>query len=93
MDSGLSGKIASNVSEKIHNISKRNQVIAITHSHQVASKDNKQWKIEKIIKGEEMTSQITELNNETRVNEIASLISGAKITDTAKKVALDLLKN
>ena len=40
-----------------------------------------------------MTSQITELNNETRVNEIASLISGAKITDTAKKVAIDLLKN
>ena len=93
VDSGLSGKIASNISEKIHNISKRNQVIAITHSPQVASKAHKHWKIEKIIKGEEMTSQITELNNETRVNEIASLISGAKITDTAKKVALDLLKN
>ncbi len=93
VDSGLSGKIASNVSEKIYNISKRNQVIAITHSPQVASKAHKHWKIEKIIKGEEMTSQITELNNETRVNEIASLISGAKITDTAKKVALDLLKN
>ena len=93
VDSGLSGKIASNISEKIHNISKKNQVIAITHSPQVASKAHKHWKIEKIIKGDEMTSQITELNNETRVNEIASLISGAKITDTAKKVALDLLKN
>ena len=93
VDSGLSGKIASNISEKIHNISKRNQVIAITHSPQVASKAHKHWKIEKIIKGDEMTSQITELNSETRVNEIASLISGAKITDTAKKVALDLLKN
>jgi len=93
VDSGLSGKIASNISEKIHNISKRNQVIAITHSPQVASKAHKHWKIEKIIKGDEMTSQITELNKETRVNEIASLISGDKITDTAKKVALDLLKN
>ena len=93
VDSGLSGKIASNISEKIHNISKKNQVIAITHSPQVASKAHKHWKIEKIIKGDEMTSQITELNSETRVNEIASLISGAKITDTAKKVALDLLKN
>jgi len=93
VDSGLSGKIASNVSEKIHNISKRNQVIAITHSPQVASKAHKHWKIEKIIKGDEMTSQISELNNETRINEIASLISGTKVTDTAKKVALDLLKN
>tara|TARA_B100000989_G_scaffold192891_1_gene145522 strand:- start:932 stop:2578 length:1647 start_codon:yes stop_codon:yes gene_type:complete len=93
VDSGLSGKIASNVSEKIHGISKSNQVIAITHSPQVASKANKHWKIEKIIEGDEMTSQIIELNDESRVNEIAGLISGAKITDTAKKVALDLLKN
>ena len=93
VDSGLSGKIASNVSEKISNISKKNQVIAITHSPQVASKANKHWKIEKIIKNDEMTSQIIELNDESRVNEIASLISGAKITDTAKKVALDLLQN
>ena len=93
VDSGLSGKIASNVSEKINNISKKNQVIAITHSPQVASKANKHWKIEKVIKNDEMTSQIIELNDQERVNEIASLISGAKITETAKKVASDLLQN
>ncbi len=93
VDSGLSGKIASNVSEKINNISKKNQVIAITHSPQVASKAHKHWKIEKIIKNDEMTSQIIELNDESRVNEIASLISGDKITETAKKVASDLLQN
>ena len=93
VDSGLSGKIASNVSEKINNISKKNQVIAITHSPQVASKANKHWKIEKVIKNDEMTSEIFELNDESRVNEIASLISGAKITETAKKVASDLLQN
>ncbi len=93
VDSGLSGKIASNVSEKINNISKKNQVIAITHSPQVASKAHKHWKIEKIIKDDEMTSQIIELNGESRVNEIASLISGTKITETAKKVAVDLLQN
>ena len=91
VDSGLSGKIASNVSEKIHSISKKNQVIAITHSPQVASKAHKHWKILKIIKDDKMTSQIIELDDETRVDEIAGLISGAKITDTAKKVALDLL--
>ena len=93
VDSGLSGKIASNVSEKINDISKKNQVIAITHSPQVASKAHKHWKIEKIIKNDEMTSQIIELNDESRVNEIASLISGNKITETAKKVASDLLQN
>ena len=40
-----------------------------------------------------MTSQIIELNDETRINEIASLISGTKITETAKKVASDLLQS
>ena len=40
-----------------------------------------------------MTSQIIELNDESRVDEIASLISGTKITETAKKVASDLLRN
>ncbi len=93
VDSGLSGKIASNVSEKIKNIAKKNQVIAITHSPQVASKANKHWKIQKIIKNNEMSSHIIELNGETRIDEIASLISGTKITETAKKVASDLLQN
>ena len=93
VDSGLSGKIASNVSEKINSISKKNQVIAITHSPQVASKADKHWKIEKVIKNDVMTSQIFELNDESRVNEIASLISGTKVTETAKKVASDLLQN
>ncbi len=93
VDSGLSGKIASNVSEKINNISKKNQVIAITHSPQVASKADKHWKIEKVIENDVMTSQVLELNNESRINEIASLISGTKVTETAKKVASDLLQN
>ena len=93
VDSGLSGKIASNVSEKINNISKKNQVIAITHSPQVASKAHKHWKIEKVIKNDQMTSKIIELKDQSRVDEIASLISGTKITETAKKVASDLLQN
>ena len=40
-----------------------------------------------------MTSQIIELKDQSRVDEIASLISGTKITETAKKVASDLLQN
>ena len=40
-----------------------------------------------------MTSHIVELNEESRIYEIASLISGKKITETAKKVASDLLQN
>ena len=92
VDSGLSGKIASNVSDKIMKLSKNNQIIAITHSAQVASKADKHWKIFKEIKGENLESKLIELTDKDRVLEIATLISGAKITDESKKVAYNLLK-
>jgi DNA repair protein RecN (Recombination protein N) len=92
VDSGLSGKIASNVSEKIMKLSKNNQVIAITHSAQVASKADKHWKIFKEIKGENLESKLIELSDKDRILEIATLISGAKITEESKKVASNLLK-
>ena len=92
VDSGLSGKIASNVSEKIMKLSKNNQIIAITHSAQVASKADKHWKIFKEIKGENLESKLIELSDKERILEIATLISGAKITDESKKVASNLLK-
>ena len=93
VDSGLSGRIATNVSEKIVKISKNNQIIAITHSAQVASKADKHWKILKEINGENLESKLIPLSEEDRVQEIASLISGSKITDESKKVAYDLIKN
>ena len=92
VDSGLSGKIASNVSEKIMKLSKNNQIIAITHSAQVASKADKHWKIFNEIKGENLESKLIELSDKDRIIEIATLISGAKITDESKKVASNLLK-
>tara|TARA_B100001059_G_C17402570_1_gene364507 strand:- start:125 stop:571 length:447 start_codon:yes stop_codon:yes gene_type:complete len=91
VDSGLSGKIASNVSGKILKLSKNNQIIAITHSAQVASKANKHWKIEKKLDKNDMESFITNLDENGRVNEIATLISGSKITEESKKVARDLM--
>ena len=91
VDSGLSGKIASNVSGKILKLSKNNQIIAITHSAQVASKANKHWKIEKKLEKNNMESFITNLDENGRINEIATLISGSKITEESKKVARDLI--
>ncbi len=91
VDSGLSGKIASNVSDKILKLSKNNQIIAITHSAQVASRANKHWKIEKKLENDEMISSINELDNNERIYEIATLISGSNVTDESKMVAKDLI--
>ena len=91
VDSGLSGRIAENVANKILELSKNNQVIAITHSAQVASKAEKHWKISKNLNKDSLESSILELDIQERINEIASLISGNKITAEAKKVASDLM--
>ena len=91
VDSGLSGRIATNVSDKILKLSKNNQIIAITHSAQVASKANNHWKIEKKLNKNDMESFITNLDENGRINEIAILIGGSKITEESKKVARDLI--
>ena len=91
VDSGLSGKIASNVSDKILKLSNDNQIIAITHSAQVASKANKHWKIEKKLDKNDMESFITNLDEKGRILEIATLISGSNITEESKEVAKNLI--
>ncbi len=91
VDSGLSGKIASNVSDKILKLSDNNQIIAITHSAQVASRAHKHWKIEKKLDKDNMESFITSLDEDGRILEIATLISGSKITEESKKVAKELI--
>lgn len=91
VDSGLSGRVAENVANKILELSKKNQVISITHSAQVASKAQKHWKISKNLNNDFLESSISELNHQERIHEIASLISGNKITEEAKKVASDLM--
>ena len=55
------------------------------------NKANKHWKIEKKLDNNNMESFITNLNENDRINEIASLISGSKITEESKKVAVDLI--
>ena len=93
VDSGLSGKIADNVSKRIYELSKSNQIIAITHSAQVASKADSHWKIEKNIKNDDMQSNISLLNDQGRILEIANLISGSKVTAETKIVAQNLINH
>jgi len=70
-----------------------NKIHAFTNVDIYLNHQEKLKKATLIIKNDEMTSQIIELSNVSRVDEIASLISGTKITETARKVALDLLQN
>tara|TARA_B100001564_G_scaffold114142_1_gene94912 strand:- start:288 stop:1925 length:1638 start_codon:yes stop_codon:yes gene_type:complete len=91
IDSGVSGEIASLMGNMMQNISKSNQVIVISHLPQIASKAKTHLKVSKQVIDNKTISTVHKLSNEDRVEEIAKLLSGKNITDSAMKNALDLL--
>ncbi|SDB08711.1 DNA repair protein RecN [Eubacterium oxidoreducens] len=82
IDTGISGRTAQMVSEKLKQIAKTHQVICITHLPQIASRADAHFLIEKQIKNANTLTQITPLSEEESVMELARMLGGAKITDT-----------
>lgn len=90
IDTGISGRTAQMVSEKLKEISKSHQVICITHLPQIASMADSHYLIEKtVIEGKTVT-QIGELEEEKSVEEIARMLGGAKITETVIESAREM---
>ncbi len=91
IDSGVSGEIANLMGEMMKKIGEQKQIIAITHLPQIAAKGNQHYLIYKEIKEGITNTLIKELKTEERVNELAKLLSGEKITAIAIKNAGELL--
>ena len=93
IDSGTSGEIANSIGDLMNKMGETIQVLAITHLPQVAAKGMNHFKV---IKSENVDNNIKtdiyELDNENRIEEIAGMISGKEITDSALKQAEELLK-
>lgn len=80
IDTGISGRTAQKVSEKMAVIGKHHQVLCITHLPQIAAMADTHFEIEKHVRGSETTTQIHPLNEEDSVRELARLLGGAEIT-------------
>ena len=91
VDAGVSGPTAEKVGRKLKSIAKGQQVICITHLPQVASFGDAHFYIQKAQAKKGMQTEVIELTSESRVNEIARLISGEKITQTSLAHAKQLL--
>lgn len=91
IDTGVSGEIAHKIGNIMEDMAKNMQVIAITHLPQIASKGKTHLKVYKKDKGEVTHSSIKELSKDERVEEIAHMLSGDKITDVALQNAKSLL--
>ncbi len=93
VDTGVSGETAERVGRKLKSMAKHQQVICVTHLPQVAAFGDAHFSIRKIPQGEGVTMQIRELNQKSRVLEIARLISGEKITRSSREHAEQLLRH
>lgn len=91
VDSGVSGSVARAVGEKLRAIAEDSQVICITHLPQVASLANAHFLVEKNSSGARTVSRIRELTGEERVEEIARMLAGFKITAASRASARELL--
>ena len=93
IDTGVSGSTAKKIAEKMYQISKRIQVLCITHLPQVAAKGDNHKKIYKILNDGRTQTQIEDLSFDKRVEEIAVMLSGDRVSLYALEHAKELLQN
>ncbi len=92
IDTGVSGKVAEEMGNVMREMSENMQLIVISHLAQVAAKGDQNYKVLKQDISGKTQSTIVALNDEEKLQEIAQLLSGSKITDAALKQAKELMK-
>jgi DNA repair protein RecN (Recombination protein N) len=91
IDVGVSGRIARKVGETLRDLSTREQVLAITHLPQIAGLADAHYAVEKVEQDGRTVSRLRKLTDDERVREVAKLLSGETITDSALESARDLI--
>ena len=93
IDTGVSGRIAEEMGKLMQEMANDLQLIVITHLAQVAAKGNENYKVVKYDENGITKTTIVKLSDEEKLNEIAQLISGSKITDAAISQAKELINH
>ena len=92
VDTGVSGRVAQAIAQKIHKIGSNGQVLAISHLPQVIAIADYQFFIEKISDERSTVSKVRLLDMDERVEEIAKMLAGENVTDAALTQARELLR-
>lgn len=90
IDSGISGRTAQMVSEKMNVLGKSHQIICITHLPQIAAMADSHFLIEKSVENQATVSKIHKLTDEESVEELARMLGGVEITDTVLENAREM---
>ena len=90
IDTGISGRTAQRVAEKMARLSRNHQILCITHLPQIAAMADKHYLIDKVSSDEGTSTIITELEQSEMEEELARLIGGASITEATLNAARDM---
>jgi DNA repair protein RecN (Recombination protein N) len=91
IDTGVSGEISYKIAEVMHQMSQYMQVVTISHLPQVAAKGSHHFKVFKEFKNESTFTQLKKLNPTERIQEVAQMLGGEEISETAIQHAKELL--
>ncbi len=92
IDNGISGNISEKVGREMRKLSEHCQIVAITHQPQIASQAHKHYRVEKMEEGDRTITKIEPLSEEEHIREVASLMSGEEITESALSSARELIE-
>ncbi|OIJ20318.1 DNA repair protein RecN [Anaerobacillus alkalidiazotrophicus] len=91
VDTGVSGRVAQAIAEKIYNVSTKSQVLCITHLPQVAAMANTHLYISKEQSDDKTVTKVASLQEKEQIEEVARMLSGVKTTDLTRENAKELL--
>lgn len=92
IDTGISGETVIKIAHKLKELSKKVQVICVTHSPQIAAKADTQFLIYKEIENANTNTKVKKLSKEERIREIARILSGDNITEASLNIATEMMK-
>lgn len=92
VDTGVSGRAAQKVAEKMADVARRKQVLCVTHLPQIAAMADTHFSVEKGEKKGRTFTNVDRLDRQGRVEELARLIGGAAVTDVLRRSAAELLE-
>jgi DNA repair protein RecN (Recombination protein N) len=93
IDSGIGGRVSEAVGIKLRKLSQTNQVLCVTHQPQIARFADSHLAVQKAVVAGRTQVDITKLNRAGRIEELARMLTGAEITDAARRHARELLKD
>ncbi len=91
VDSGIGGATAEIVGQKLREVSRHHQVLCITHLPQIACCGDRHYRVVKRIAGERTNTSVAVLSDQERLEEIARMLGGVELTETAREHAREML--